>query len=120
MDPEIVRRIEEIAEGRGLYRPDAYLWVLHALEATHQRLRRVGHVSGRELLEGIRVLALEEYGPMAYEVFSHWGLAATEDFGRIVFHLVDEGLLRKTEEDRLEDFVGVYDFREAFVRDVLW
>jgi uncharacterized repeat protein (TIGR04138 family) len=120
MDPEVVARIEELAERSGTYRPEAFFWVLRTLEFTRRRMQRDGHVSGRELCEGMRQLGVEEYGPMAFEVFTHWGLQKTEDIGRIVFALVDDGLLRKTDEDTLEDFVGVYDFREVFVRELPW
>jgi uncharacterized repeat protein (TIGR04138 family) len=73
-------------------------------------------VSGQELLEGIREFALEQYGPMTFALLEGWGLRRCEDFGEIVFHLVDYGVLGKTEQDRREDFAGGYDFREAFLR----
>jgi uncharacterized repeat protein (TIGR04138 family) len=120
MDEELVVRIERVAERKGVYRPEAYFWLLRALEFSRRRLRRAGHVSGRELLEGTRLLALEDYGPMAREVFEHWGLTCSEDVGRIVFDLIDEGLLNRTEEDRIEDFAGVYDFRQVFSQEAPW
>ena len=51
---------------------------------------------------------------MARTVLNRWGLRRTEDFGEIVFQLVDKGILGKTEEDKLQDFAGGYDFDEAF------
>ena len=48
------------------------------------------------------------------EVLGHWGITRTEDFGRIVFTLVDIGLLVTQPGDQVEDFEGVYDFAEAF------
>jgi len=120
MDQEYVIRIERLAEEKGRYRPEAYFWVLRVLEYARQKLRRSGHISGGELLEGARLLASDEYGPMALEVFHHWGLSQTEDIGRIVFDLVEEGLLSKTDQDTLEDFKGIYDFEQVFGRDLRW
>ena len=120
MEPEIVERIERLAEAKGRYRPEAYFWLLKALDFTRRRLQRSGHVSGGELLEGARLLTLEEYGPMAYDVLRYWGLSTTRDIGQLVFDLVDEGLLSKTEQDSIEDFAGGYDFQEAFVKGYPW
>lgn len=75
------------------------------------------HITGRELLEGIRDLALQQYGLMARHVFASWGITTTEDFGRIVFDLVDQGKMRKTDSDQLSDFYHVYDFEQALDRD---
>lgn len=77
------------------------------------------HVSGEELMEGIRQLAIDLFGPLTLMVFDHWNVTATDDFGRMVFRLVECGLLRKTDEDRFEDFVGVYDIRETFAPEAL-
>jgi uncharacterized repeat protein (TIGR04138 family) len=77
------------------------------------------HVSGRELLEGLRQCALKEFGPMAFTVLKTWGIHRTEDFGELVFNLVNRGLLGKTPEDKKEDFAAGYDFHEAFVQPFL-
>jgi len=98
------------------YKPDAYVFVHDALGHTWARLDQQRHVTGVELLVGIRDLALERYGPMARAVLNSWGVRTTDDFGAIVFNLVDAGLMSKTEEDRIEDFHAVYDFDDAFVR----
>jgi uncharacterized repeat protein (TIGR04138 family) len=71
------------------------------------------HISGPELLEGIRVCALEEFGLMARTVFHCWSIHTTEDFGRVVFDLIERGEMSKTEGDQLSDFHDVYDFEEA-------
>jgi len=100
----------------------AYFFVKQALDHTLKSIKqesdgRVGHhVSGQELLGGIREFALQQYGPMTYTVLERWGVRRCEDFGDIVFHLVEYGVLGKTDQDRREDFSGGYDFREAFVR----
>lgn len=73
------------------------------------------HVSGQELCEAIRRYALEQYGLLAKSVLKHWGITSTDDFGEIVFNLIDIGQMRKTEKDRREDFRNVYDFDEALV-----
>lgn len=72
------------------------------------------HVSGRQLCLGLRDYATRQYGRMARTVLRCWHINSTEDFGRIVFAMIDAGLMRKTEEDSIDDFRGVYDFDEAF------
>ena len=98
------------------FKPEAYVFVHDALGHTWSRLDHRRHVTGRELLDGIKDLALKRYGPMASAVLNSWGVRTTDDFGAIVFNLVEAELLSKTEEDRIEDFHAVYDFDEAFVR----
>ncbi len=71
------------------------------------------HVSGRELLEGVRSLALAEFGFMARTVFAAWGIHRTGDFGNIVFNLIEAGLMSKSDDDNLADFTDVYDFEQA-------
>jgi uncharacterized repeat protein (TIGR04138 family) len=72
------------------------------------------HISGQQLCEGLRMYAIENWGMMAGVVLRRWNLRATIDFGRIVFALVDGGLMHKTERDKLDDFRDVYDFDRAF------
>ncbi len=114
---ETWRKIDRITRSDSRYRAHAYSFVIAAVEYTIGLLPRARHISAVELLEGIRRYALEEFGPMAKQVFNHWGVASTEDFGNIVYSLIDQGLLSKTEEDRLEDFSGVYDFGKVFEED---
>ena len=97
----------------------AYHFMREALDYTVKMLSKPvegpgRHVSGAELLEGARQYALQEYGPVAKTVLNRWGIHNCEDFGEIVFNMVEKGLLGKTEEDRREDFTGGYDFDEAF------
>jgi uncharacterized repeat protein (TIGR04138 family) len=73
-------------------------------------------VAGPELLEGVRLYALKEFGPMAMTVFSHWGIERCEDIGNMVFNLIGAGIFGKTEQDSIEDFKAVYDFSDAFVK----
>ncbi len=72
------------------------------------------HVSGQELCFGLRSLAVEKYGLLARTVLRGWGVRSTEDFGKIVYAMVDTGLLRTSDNDSLDDFRGVYEFEEAF------
>ena len=72
------------------------------------------HVSGPQLCIGLRDYAISTYGMLARTVLSRWGIKGTGDFGRIVFAMIDAGLMRKSDEDTLEDFQNVYDFEEAF------
>ena len=96
------------------YTFDAYQFVLEALDYTYRMVKKRRHVTGQELLEGARRHALERYGPMARTVLNHWGLRKCEDVGEVVFNLVDNGLLRKTERYSREDFRRGYDFKKAF------
>lgn len=98
---------------------DAYHFVRRALDYTlkehaEDESRASRHVTGGELLEGIREYALVQYGPLALTVFYAWNIRRCEDFGDIVFQLVDYGILGKTDRDRKADFVEVYDFERAF------
>lgn len=72
------------------------------------------HVSGRQLCEGLRDFAIEQYGLMAMTVLRYWGIHRSEDFGKIVFAMVDSGMMHKTEGDTIDDFIDVFDFRDAF------
>jgi len=100
----------------------AYEFVFEALAYTQQKLGKrteasreeERHVTGQELLEGIRELAQERFGPLAPQVFRSWGVYCTEDFGEVVFNLVEANLLRKTAKDSRADFAGGYSFDEAF------
>jgi len=76
-----------------------------------------GHISGPELLDGVRSLGLQHFGMLAVSVFRSWGIASTEDFGRVVFELIESGEMRKTDDDQLADFMDVYDFEQAFRAD---
>lgn len=115
---DLMHSIRNLAERRGVFRPEAYFFVLEALENAMAAMDERGHISGEDLLDWIRDLGGERYGVMAGEVFNAWGVQATIDFGRIVFHLVEDGLLRKREEDSLADFIDKYDFQDAFALKV--
>lgn len=83
-------------------------------EADGQPAPRERHVSGQQLCLGLRDFAVRQYGMLARTVLSRWGIHRTEDFGRIVFAMIDGGLMRRSDQDTIEDFRAVYDFDEAF------
>ena len=111
---DLIRTVGSLAERNRVFRPDAYFFVLEAVELAVASLEVRTHISGETLLEWIRHLGQQRYGIMAGDVFRSWGVHTTLDFGRIVFHLVVDGLLRKTDEDTLSDFIDKFDFDDAF------
>ena len=96
------------------------LFVLAALEYAQNRLPARRHLSGPELAWACRDFALEQFGLLASTVLAHWGITSTMDLGRIVFLLIDVGLLARQPTDKLEDFDRVYDFAEAFTAGYRW
>lgn len=109
-------KLEELAAGRP-YESEAYEFVMRALDFSIRRLPGPRHLSGAELLEGVRDFALQEFGPLARYVLAEWGVTGSRDIGTMVFDLVEAGVLLKTEEDRIEDFEEGFDFEEALERD---
>ncbi len=122
------------------YQVDAYAFVFEALTYAQQELNmgkerpseplgleeeedesaQAGpqkHVSGQELCEAIREYALQQYGYLAKTVLNSWGINTTGDFGELVFNLIEIGRMRKTDDDRREDFNDIYDFAVAFQED---
>lgn len=112
--------LDRLREQNPRFHEAAYMFVLSALHHVIERLPEPRHISGRELVEGVRDLAIERFGPMARTVLEHWGIRATADVGELVFALVDCGILIKQDEDLPEDFRDVFDFDEAFERDYPW
>jgi uncharacterized repeat protein (TIGR04138 family) len=129
IDP--VHPLAELLRRDKRYRLGAYVFVYEALQFAQQQLglaradvdpsagevEEERHVTGQQLCEAIRQYAVEQYGGLAKNVFAHWGIRSTSDFGEIVFNLIAIGQMRKTESDRREDFDKVFDFNEGF-RDV--
>jgi uncharacterized repeat protein (TIGR04138 family) len=122
-------RLWEVVRRDRRYAYEAYAFLFGALAHTQRLLGRVPpeeeaidpgpqyHLTGRELLDGVRDLALKEFGLMARVVFRRWGINRTGDFGEIVFNLVDAGLMSKTEQDCREDFQDLYDLDKALSQD---
>ena len=119
--PEI---IDLIYKEDNRYAKRAYDFVRQGLDHTVKELRksdakRAGksfHVTGPELLDGMRTYALDQFGPMAKTVLNEWGITRCRDFGSIVFNLIEYNVFSKTDNDRLEDFSEVYTFEDAFVK----
>lgn len=111
---EVGHRIRAILKRDPRYAPEAYEFVFQALGYTLSRLGERRHVCARELLDGIREFAVQRFGGLALMVLEQWGVRATDDFGEIVFNLIDDNLMSRTETDTKDDFRAVYDFHEAF------
>ncbi len=112
-------KIEDLVRADRRYSAEAYQFVFEALDyvLTHPGCRSnpaTRHIAVSELLEGMRRLGLERFGPLARCVFESWGVYSTEDFGEVVFTLIENDLLHQGENDSKEDFAGGFDFAEAF------
>ena len=112
MKQDIESLIEMICLEDPRYHEDAYEFLLEALHFTQRKYKHSKHVSGKELSEGIKELVMRRFGPMAMSVLKYWGIKSTEDFGNIVFNLINKKLLSKTEEDCLEDFKNILKYIE--------
>ena len=117
--------IEQIAAQDRRYHREAYCFLREALNHTQKmtgklpKKNEIRHVSGQELLNGIREYALQQFGPMTLTVLEEWGIKCCMDFGEIVFNMVETKLLAKTEQDSREDFRNGYDFHDAFRKPFL-
>ena len=107
-------RLSKILQKDTRYREEAYLFVMAALGRAVGCLDKPRHITGPELLQGIKLEAEQQFGPMATTVFEHWGVKNSLDFGRIVFNMVREGILSKTENDVIEDFDNHVFFESLF------
>jgi len=114
--------VRNIIEKDQRFDREAYVFLRHALDHCHKTMLKAGkksagenHVSVAQLLDGIRSYALQEYGPMAMTVLNSWGVMKCEDFGDIVFKMVEHRLLSTTEQDTREEFRKGYEFHDAFV-----
>jgi uncharacterized repeat protein (TIGR04138 family) len=116
--------LEKIRAKDPRYQREAYLFVREALDHTQKTIGkdargRIRHVTGQELLTGIREFALQQFGPMAKMLLQEWGVHCCADFGEIVFNMIAVGWLAKTEKDSRTDFQDGYDFEEAFCKPFL-
>jgi uncharacterized repeat protein (TIGR04138 family) len=113
--------VEQILAKDERFHRDAYGFMREALDFTQKLIGsknqgKVRHVTGQELLDGIRQYSLQQFGPMTATVFEEWGVRNCQNFGDIVFNMVEIGLLAKTEKDNRDDFQDGYDFADAFVK----
>ena len=113
-------RISQVRRRDRRFARNSYYFVLDALDYTlvhYGKDRLTGedrHVGAKELLSGIRDLAVEQFGSMASFVFCQWGVNTTRDFGEVVFNLSDAGLLSRRAEDSRLAFADGYDFEATF------
>lgn len=106
------------------YEPHGFFFLKDALDFTLKRVAdgnsgSARHVSGQELLDGFRDLALEQFGPMGSTLMTEWGIQECSDVGEIVFLLIEEGMFGKQESDSKEDFSGDFRLREALTQPFL-
>jgi uncharacterized repeat protein (TIGR04138 family) len=121
---EFEEAVEAIVARNSRFDRDAYQFVRESLDFTVQRLKKMrpgrsSHVSARELLDGIRLFALNQFGPMVVTVLDYWGIRRCEDFGEMVYLLIQTGAFGQSETDSQKDFEGAYTFHDAFVAPFL-
>ncbi len=126
-EPDFNSVVDIIRKEDSRYDRKAYAFVREGLDHTvkeiekknRERHRKSPHVTGPELLQGLRAHALDQFGPLAQTVLHDWGVRRCSDFGEIVFNLIEYGVFSKTETDKREDFSDIYEFEEAFVKPFL-
>ncbi len=111
---DFVARLSRILKRDRRYREEAYLFLMSALGRAIEDLKKPRHLTGHELLDWVRLEAEDQFGPMAVTVLEHWGVKNSLDFGLIVFNMVEEGILSKTDTDTLEDFRDAVFFQKIF------
>jgi uncharacterized repeat protein (TIGR04138 family) len=114
MDQKFMDKVEAICERDPRYKTGAYEFVLEALRYTQRRYKKERHVTGDQLLAGIKDMTIKKFGPLALNVLHHWGVKNTEDFGNIVFNMVQDELLSKQDDDTFDSFRNGYDFEDVF------
>jgi uncharacterized repeat protein (TIGR04138 family) len=116
---DFAEAVDRLTQSDARYHRDAFFFLREALDHTVKMRKRQlgegGHVSGGQLCEGIRQLAIKQFGPMVPTVFAYWGLERTDDFGEMVWQMIELGVFGKTESDSKKDFKDVFDFKTAFV-----
>jgi len=123
-DENFTATVEQIIDEDPRFSGEAYAFISDAVLYTSQKLQaddssKKKHITGKELLDGIKEFALQEFGPIAPEVLRHWGLNDSMSIGHVVFNMVNKNLLGKSQEDSLEDFKGGFDFDRAFSKPFL-
>jgi len=114
-EQSIYARINDIISKDLRYSREAYIFIMDTLQVTKHQLQREGHVSGEELSYGIKNFGLYLFGLMTKRVLESWGIYRTEDFGNIVYNLIEAGILGRSEEDSVDDFKDVFDFQEELI-----
>ncbi len=114
MNEEFYSIISAIYDKDSRYHPEAYEFVMEALSYSQHKYKKPKHVTGPELLEGIRSVLLKKFGPMTLNILKFWGVKTTDDFGNMVCNLVENKILTKDAQDNYESFKNAYDFDEVF------
>ena len=119
--PAPAKTLDDVVVELDCYPLDALLFVQQGLSYTVEKVHgnltdpnASHHISGQELCQGLRDFALMRWGLLARTVLKRWNVNSTLDFGRMVFAMVDNGFMSKTERDSIDDFRAVYDFKTAF------
>jgi len=120
---DFCEKLEQIVHQDPRFDREAYHFLRDALDFTIKARKKARetdpHVTGQQLLEGVRQYALRQYGPMVPTVLNYWGVRRCEDFGDMVFNFIRAGVFGKSETDSVDDFKGGYSFHEAFVAPYL-
>ncbi|HEY5895000.1 MAG TPA: Minf_1886 family protein [Chthoniobacterales bacterium] len=116
--------LDELLEQDTRYDREGYLFLRDSLEFTLKQKRKgrsseIRHVTAAELMDGVRVFALREFGPMVPTVFNYWGVYSCGDLGVMVFNLINAGIFGKNDNDAIDDFKNGFDFHAAFVAPFL-
>ena len=113
--------LTELVRQDGRYPLDAYAFLHEGLARAVRHCHgdpavanRPQHVTGKQLCWALRDEALDRWGLLARTVLGRWRIRETLDFGNMVYLLVNNNLMQKTDEDSLEDFRDVYAFEDAF------
>ena len=120
---DFCEKLEHIVQQDSRFDREAYHFLRDALDFTIKARKKARetdpHVTGQQLLEGVRQYALRQYGPMVPTVLHYWGVRRCEDFGDMVFNFIRAGVFGKSETDSVDDFKGGYSFHEAFIAPYL-
>jgi uncharacterized repeat protein (TIGR04138 family) len=112
---DFTEMMKQVRQKDPRFAPEAYAFVFQALDYTMTVMKgKRQHVTGQELLEGVRKLALREFGRLAPMVFRQWGVTRSRDFGDMVYNMIGTGAMGKRDEDRIEDFDDGWDMDTAF------
>lgn len=110
-------KLDKIIKKDKRYSPEAYIFTIEALYYKLAKIGKKRHLTAKELLDGIVELGKEKYGLLSLEIFRSWGCRTTDDFGEIVFSLIEIGEFSKTPEDKKEDFHNVFDLEEKLKKE---
>lgn len=124
---DIANDINSILKKDNSYKAESYIFLLNSLDYTletfkkrHNRLVSQRHITGQEMSYGIKDFAIKLFGPTAKLVLNSWGIYKTIDFGKIVYNLIEVGLMGKNSKDKLSDFENVFNFENVFIKNYVF